>query len=219
MKPSFIFDMDGTLIDTESIATSCWEKAFKDLNCKFDKNGVDNIKGAGKDKSEGFFNSYFKFHPEYKAAKKQRNVYFDEEINNGEVKVLKGVIPTLNFLTENKYDIAIATSSPEPYTRKVLQRTGLIKYFSNIVFGGDVEKGKPDPDIFIYASKYLKAPKDKIYIVEDSKYGIEAAYKGGFHPIGIPNSYPFDDRIKSMCAFLFKDMEEMYLALVEGKIK
>lgn len=211
--------MDGTLIDTETIATACWKQVFKYYNVPFDEPTIMSLKGAGRITAKAVFDKTYKGHPTYEDGRKMRSELVDKYIKTHPIPVLKGVREFLDYLKEHNYKIALATSSKPDYSNFVLTKTDLLKYFSFFVYGNEVKIGKPNPEIFLLAAKKTDSLPDECLIVEDSKYGIQAGYDGGFKICGIPNAYPFSKETKAMCTYICPSMDELRNLFIEEEEK
>ena len=83
--------------------------------------------------------------------------------------------------------IAIASSSPRLFIEAVVEKIGIQQYFTIIVSGEEVERSKPEPDIFLKAARLLNVNPFECLVVEDSKSGTIAAKKAGMKCIGYLN--------------------------------
>lgn len=81
----------------------------------------------------------------------------------------------------------MASSSTKERAVGVLGQNGIGAFFDHMVFGEDVERGKPYPDIFKKACEYAKEPPENCLVLEDSEAGIQAAYAAGIDVICIPD--------------------------------
>lgn len=205
----FIFDMDGTITDTESISTNAWKKVYDTLNIPFDKDFFLKLKGTNINTTRKIFNKHYKGKLDFDELREYRDKYFFDYIYNNEIKILDGVIDMLNYLKSNNIKIALATSSNKDYCLYVLNKTKLNDYFDFKIFGNEIENGKPNPEIFIKAANGLcLSPKD-CGIIEDSKFGISAAQKITSHVYGIPNAYAFTNYTAQKCEKTFSSMKEL----------
>ena len=82
--------------------------------------------------------------------------------------------------------------------RSKLERIGVLSRLRGLVTGDMVEKGKPDPEIFVRAAQALKLPPKNCLVLEDSPHGILAAYKAGCLPMMIPDLWQPDEDIKAL---------------------
>jgi len=219
VKPikAFIFDMDGTLIDTESIATVCWKKVLGFYKVPFIEEAIFSMKGAGRKKAKEVFDSFYHGRPDFISARHLRNQYVEAYIKENGVRTLLGAKTILSDIRKSEKPICLATSSKKEYSLSLLAQTGLIKNIDYFVFGDEVSNGKPNPEIFIKAALKTGFDPKECLIIEDSKYGIEAGYKAGFIIAGIPNAYSFDDKTKSMTDLTFNNLSELDLFLKREK--
>ena len=121
----------------------------------------------------------------------------------------------LDFLEKQKVPCAIATSSPLERTKKYLHAVGLEERFDALVSGYMVEKGKPEPDIYLYAAKQLGLLPEECLVLEDSPTGILAAYRAGCMPVMIPDQDEPDEETKSMLYAVCADLETVITLLKE----
>jgi len=112
--------------------------------------------------------------------------------------VYAGVPEFLKLLADNKIPLAICSGALLPEIEMILKGADLRKFFDVLVSAEQVKKGKPDPEGFILALKLLNKksaspikPPDCI-VIEDSRWGLEAAKNAGMHPIAVTNTYSAD---------------------------
>jgi HAD superfamily hydrolase (TIGR01509 family) len=202
-----LFDLDGTLIDTERLGTEGWKEACLFYHVPFDIELVNSMKGrSGKDDTL-LFDARYKGFPSYQEARNIREKYVSDYFRERGVPLLPGALALLSYLKGKNIPMGVATSSNRKYLSYVLSSTGMGQYFQGTVTGEEVQKGKPDPSIFVACSKLLATSPGNTLVVEDSRFGLLAAYKGGFLPIGIPNAYPFDEAALSLCVSSFSSLE------------
>ena len=93
----------------------------------------------------------------------------------------------MKVLNENNYKKAVATSTERHRVEKLLLEANLIHNFDAIICGDEVENGKPEPEIFIKAAQRLGLAPEECLVLEDSPYGVLAAWKCGAKPVLIPD--------------------------------
>ena len=185
-----IFDMDGTLLDTESIYMRSWVEMG-------DKWGLDHetmenmyvplICGRSVESSKRVLKDHFGEDFDSEGFMGERMALYGE-LSAKELRLKKGCRELLDFLKEQGIPMAIATSTVPEITNKNLKRMGIVEYFDAIVMSTMVKHGKPAPDIFIEAGKRIGV-KDctECIVCEDSYSGIFGAYAAGMKPILIPD--------------------------------
>jgi beta-phosphoglucomutase family hydrolase len=194
MKPDFavIFDMDGVIVDNFSYHEKSWAKFCNSHNLEFNESFRNKVFGTtNKNHLETFFCRELSEEEIRRHEKEKEQIYRD--IYKDEIKPVKGLLDFLEELTKNKIPIALATSSPPVNVKFVLENTQTKKYFNNILDASNVEKGKPDPEIYRKAGELLNKPPENCFVIEDSTKGIESAKRAGMKVIGITTTQTADE--------------------------
>ncbi|MFC1890795.1 HAD family hydrolase [Thermodesulfobacteriota bacterium] len=193
-----IFDMDGLLLDTERIALDAFIETCERFDLEPDMEVYMKCIGTNNEKTREIFSDGFGPSFSYDAFSK---VWFEKyrvSISNNPIPVKSGAIDLLEYLQQLKFKTAVATSTEYKTAVKKLTGTELKSYFKNIVGGDQVEKGKPDPEIYLKVSTLLaEDPKDCL-VLEDSDNGVIAASGAGMDVIQIPDLKQPSEKIKDM---------------------
>ncbi len=191
---SVVFDMDGTLLDTQRICIPAWEYAgekqgIKNMGeCIYDVCGMNEI-GWSKYITDRFPSI------DLTAFKENMRRYI---IENSKVVFKSGAGELLGFLKANNIKIALASGSSRASIDHHLKEVQATDYFDAIVGGHDVQNGKPAPDIFLLAAEKLGVAPESCFVFEDSANGIRAGHSAGMKCIGVPDIVPFSDDIKKL---------------------
>ena len=102
--------------------------------------------------------------------------------------VKTGTRELLTWLRENLWKVGLATSTRKVSVMHHLEMTGLTEMFDEIVTGDMVEKGKPDPEIYLTACEKLGTRPEETYAVEDSRNGLVSAHSAGMMAILVPDT-------------------------------
>lgn len=166
----FLFDLDGTLVNSDHIYTDVWNTILKQYNITCNKDFFDTfIKG----KSDAIFLKYLIKNissSEINKISELKDTLFIEKltISNSEI-LLPGVLSFFNKLQNGK--VAIVTSCNKTSAKYILKHTGLDKYVNTLITANDVQNHKPHPEPYQRAMKILKRKKENCIIFEDSYSG------------------------------------------------
>lgn len=201
---SVIFDMDGTLLDTQRIFISSWDWAGERQGIKNLGSHVPTVCGS----NDAGWMKYLK--DNFPRLDLERFVEENKQyvVENLVVKYKKGAEELITLLKGNGVKIALASGSSHPVIAHHLEKVGGANYFDVIVGGMDVQNGKPAPDIFLLAAEKLGVTPEDCYVIEDSANGIRAGFAAGMKCIGIPDLVQFDSEVKAMMTGEFASMTE-----------
>lgn len=215
----FIFDMDGTIFDTEKFYYQTWLDIAKKEG--FDFGLEDKVRLSGKQSKESIAYMVENFSMDEKEAiriRKNLNELRDKKFNELDYSLKKpGLLNLLSYLRENNKNIALASSSIKSRIDFLLDREGVRDYFDEIISSDDITKGKPDPQIFNLAMEKIGADKNKTYIIEDSLAGVKAAKKSGAKVVLIID-LDDSDFIKSQADLVFSSLDE-FLSYIKNNEK
>lgn len=187
MIKAIIFDFDGLLADTEIVSYKIYKELLQQFGYTYTEEEYAQ-KFSGKTEVKNVENLIETYHLPWTLENGLKNVLeVETRLLSQGVDLKHGVKELLHFLKENEYKIGLATSSTKDRALNILRQHGIIDYFNIFVFGNEVEKGKPNPDIFLKACEKLNEnPKDCL-VLEDSEAGIEASYSANIPVICIPD--------------------------------
>ncbi len=204
-----IFDMDGTLLDTEPIYEYAWNETgrkwglydigemYAELICG---RTIESSKSALKQRygedfdAEGFMS--------------ERMALYGELVKT-QLKLKAGCTEVLDFLKEHNIPCAIATSTASDLTYSNLEKMKIGHYFDAVVTGSMVKNGKPAPDIFFEAGNRIGAVAGQCIVCEDSYSGVEAACRAGMRAVFIPDRQPSNDKTEHNAYATVKDLFEV----------
>ena len=193
-----LFDMDGTLLDTEmfSIISKVEEgkKFGYDVNPEHCKNTFGMSSANSKKYLQGIYGKDFPY--EYMCSK--RFDYIFEDVKKNGIRLKKGVNEIISFCKENKIKIAVCTSSSSRYIKEYSKYTDLFSKFDLVLTGDLISCGKPHPEIFLKAMDFFKEQGENTLVVEDSNNGAKAGLNANCQVIFIPDLVePSTEVIKS----------------------
>ena len=170
-----IFDMDGLMIDTESICIKAWKKTMDRFDLKVENDFFQDVIGSSagvlKMKMERVLKDKFDF---MEVLTHQRRMAA-EIVDSEGIERKTGIFELLDYLEANRISKAVASSSFREKVDKYLHLTGLTGRFDYIVCGDEVAEPKPAPDLYINAYNHFNIKKNNIIILEDSLNGLNSA--------------------------------------------
>ena len=197
MLKAVIFDFDGVITDSEMLHLKAFNEALisysiniteEDYYSEYlgltDRDLLKTLNERGILKAEA---------SEHAKILKQKKKIF-AKLAKCESQIIDGVREFLQMLAVNKIPMAICSGALLGEIELILNQTDLRKYFETIVSAQDVAKGKPDPQGFVLTLKKLQEKNPEILpqdcvVIEDSRWGLEAAKAAGMKTIAVTNSY------------------------------
>lgn len=203
-----IFDVDGTLVDSESVYVKAALKNIEVNHYNIPMSAIMGIIGqnrvAGRKLIESTQDDSFNYDKYIKDFEKIRN----QILENEPYKLKKGALNILNYCKKHNIKIAIATSTARDKQSKVLTKLGIIDYFDYMVFGDEINNSKPAPDIYLKVFEHYNYDKDEMIIYEDSNNGILSGYNAGIRVVYIKDIVDVEEEVTSLCYKQVKDLDE-----------
>ena len=188
MAKAFIFDMDGTLFDTETLIM----EALRAISRRHgERDDVDEFYPTtcgltlpnAKLLYEAFFGDGYPFYERREEMRRWMKDYIDK---NG-IPIKKGAKELLTFLKENGYKIALATSTTRASAESHIKSANFQSFFDATVCGDEIKNSKPHPEIFLTAANKLSVKTEDCYVAEDSYMGVESGAAAGMKVFMIPD--------------------------------
>ena len=212
-KPAFIFDLDGTLIDTEKLYRKYWPMALRDYGYELSDERALKLRSLGRPFAPAQFKEWYGEDFDYNLVRQRRKEYVEGHIEKYGIELRPGVKEILEYLRDKNITVAIATATDLERTKKYLEMTQISEYFTDIICATMVKCGKPAPDIYKYACEKLNKKPSECFAVEDAPNGVKSAYDAGLKVIFIPDQAPSDDSFKSMIFAEFDNIWELHQLL------
>jgi len=188
-----IFDLDGILADSEPWWNEIDSKLLAEYGVIYRGEYHREVLGVSYRLAVEFYKKAFGLSASIEELMRRRGEIATEFFAN-RVGLFPSTKRTLERLRDMKVRLAIATSSVSASARPFLDRHGLTPFFDGIVTGDEIERGKPDPDIYLRAAKKLGIGADACLVIEDALSGITAGKAAGMRVAAIPDRRFVDAR-------------------------
>lgn len=204
---SVIFDMDGTLIDTEAIGERSWEYAGDELGVEVPMDVVRSMVGRTLPDIHALVRDALPgVHAE--ALFERADFHYHRMIAAEPPPVKPGAREVLDFLANRGIPLGLATSSRREQVEDKLGRNGLRDYFSVVVAAEQVENGKPHPEIYEKAAVALGTTPAECLCVEDSGPGLCSAHASGAVTLFVPEHGEHSQEILGKADHVLSDLHQ-----------
>ena len=209
MIKAVLFDLDGTLVDTELLSARAWLASGERLGLDVSEELIKSFVGRTADAvtnmlvehlgiTEATAHELFSLHRSIK-----------EELMENELAAKPFAAKALSALKDHGFALGLATSSYRPVAERELEPFGMQAYFDSITCGDEIEHGKPAPDIYLLAAERLGMMPEECAVVEDSPNGVRAGAAAGMPVFLVPDTIEPTSEIRSMCVDVLGSLDEL----------
>lgn len=208
-----LFDMDGVVLDTETLYTRFWIEAAQAFGYNMTWEQSLGMRSLNRERGQIYLEKCFGKGIDYMQLRQERIKRMSAYIDENSVEPKEGIYEILNYLKVHSIPCAITTSSPQQRIKNHLSPLGLYEKFDKICSGYEVKNGKPAPDIYLYGADKIGVNPENCIAVEDSPTGIESAYRANCMSVIVPDldepnektlemSFAKADTLKDLCAMI-----------------
>lgn len=182
----YIFDCDGTLVDTMPLHYRAWDKALRQVGLKetLSEELFYSLGGMPTKQVAGVMARHYGITIDVDYVFHHKEEFFLEM--QAEMKVIQPVVDFAQKLHGRK-PMSVASGGPKPVVKKTLELMRLDQLFPIVVTPEDVAHGKPAPDMFLLAAEKMGVPPEHCLVFEDAEPGVQAAIAAGMPFVRVPS--------------------------------
>lgn len=190
-----VFDMDGLMLDTERVAVLAFDYAGEKAGIGRAGYMTERLLGLSLESSRPVWRAEFGEGCDPYVIDAFAREFRTEYYKTHKIPVKPGIFEILAFFHGEGVKLAVASSTRRKTVERQLSDTGLISYFDALVCGDEVERSKPDPEIYVRACEKLGFLPAECYAFEDARSGIISADSAGCRVIMVPDLWLPDGEI------------------------
>lgn len=211
-----IFDFDGTIVDSMPMWQYVPDRLLQRYGQRMTPEAFEATEPLNCDDECAWFHEHLGVGESGEALFDELRAMVRDEYAHV-VKAYPHVTEFLQSLADAGIPMVIASSTPADDIRVGLRTHGLEDYFQDVIFTGDVGRGKEFPDVYEHALKQLGTPMDTTWVFEDAPFGVRTAHEMGFPVVAIMNDHDGRDEafLRANCDILVHGYDELSLALIE----
>ena len=186
-----VFDLDGTLVDSETRSHESWRHVFRSRGIVPDDSLIRAFVGRrGSDVLDLLKEQVPGHDPAELMAATSEHFHAAHQPPLGP---LAGAVELVRLIAAAGVPLALVTSAGRPYAEQTLDELGVHELFSVVVTAQDVTVGKPDPEGYLAAARKLGAPPAACVVFEDAPAGVAAAKAAGMYCVAVATTHPPED--------------------------
>ena len=216
MQPiqAILFDMDGTLVDSERVGQKAWAATADEMGIDIPEDLVRSFIGRPSHSCRAMLAEHLGGDVDLADRVFDLHIELFLRFVETDLELKPGAIEALEALKEAGYPLAIATSTARVRAVPRLERFDMLKYFDSVTCGDEIENGKPAPDIFIESARRLGVDPAACAVIEDSHNGVRSGYAAGAQVFMVPDLMAPTPEVESLCAAVLPSLHELPEAIL-----
>ena len=201
-----LFDLDGTLTDTEKYYRIAWPKALEHFGYEAGDELALELRSLGRPFAPRRFKEIYGDDFDYNKVREYRKGLVEELIGENGIPLKPGAREILAYLKDTGILTALVTANEYKRAERYLKKIELFDCFDRIICADMVKLGKPAPDIYSFACSELGLSPSETFAVEDSPNGVKSAYGAGCRVIMVPDLTEPDEELSKL---LYKRVDSL----------
>ncbi|MBR4164150.1 MAG: HAD family phosphatase [Solobacterium sp.] len=204
-----VFDVDGTLLNTEFLWGEVWDIVGKKYNCPAFCTAHDLVVGiTGNDLRRVLDEKLSMVTVEQREKMLNEARHIGRNYLKEHLRKMPFVDDIIEDLERQGYPLCVATTTDREMTLQRLSQTNLLHHFSHLICGDEVSRRKPDAQIYLKICAQADVSPNETLVIEDTGFGVEAAYRAGCDCIMVPSVREPSERERKLAFAVVKDLGE-----------
>lgn len=207
---AFIFDLDGLVLDTEPTYFAAWQATVETMGYKIEPERYQALSGYHYQRVTTTLQDWLGQDFDVAVFDQLSIQIWRDYIRQHGIGIKPGVMALLDYADQHGTPYCVATNSLVKYAQECLVVAGLMERFPVLVTRSDVERAKPEPDVFLKAAEQMQVDIRHCVIFEDSHTGVVAATKSGAFTAYVPSTFPVNPLTVELCDCLLDDLTQAF---------
>ena len=212
---ALFFDLDGLLLDTEKVYLHCWVEAAKALGYQLDISDALQLRSCDSQLAKRIIEESCHNHSAYDQIRAKRKEIMANYTQINPIEIKNGVTVFFQSSIVDKYKKYIVTSAISEEKLIVLEKAGVLETIDGVITTKQVNRGKPYPDVYLFAAQKACVASNECIAFEDSPNGVISASSAGCRVIMIPDLTQPSEDLRAKCDFVLPSLSDALTVLTK----
>lgn len=213
MIKAVLFDLDGTLVDTETISAQAWRQSGETMQLDISEELILSFVGKTAAAVIDMLSEHLHIHPAQASKLFDLHQRIKGELMETDLQAKPFAGKALAALKDRGFKLGLASSSYRPVVERELEPFDLLPYFDCVTCGNEVTHSKPDPEIFLLAAERLGMRPADCAVVEDSPNGVRSGHAAGMAVFLVPDTIAPTPELTALCTEVLGSLDELVGAI------